>query len=271
VSDSSPPAERTVRVNGEPHRVWEKGTGEPLGFLAGLGGLNAWTPFLDRLSETRRVIVPSLPGFPGAGPSHKLLDSLTDWIAATLDLLEASGLDGCDLVGHSVGGMLAAECAAMSRPTVKRLVLIAPFGLFDEEEPVTDVWARRANEIPGLYSTKPDAFAAARLTPPKQQTSDEATQWLVVQTRASEAAARLVWPIGDLGLVKRLHRITQPTLLVWGAEDRIVPAGYAKRFAERISGPTEIRTVAGAGHAVDFDEAGVSAELVRDGLVAGKP
>ena len=245
--------ERTVRVNAEPHRVWEKGTGEPIGYLAGLGGLNAWTPFLDKLAETRRVIVPSLPGFPGAGPSHKLLDSLADWIAATLDLLEASGLDGCDLIGHSIGGMLAAECAAFSRATVKRLVLIAPFGLFDEEDPVADVWARRVNEIPELYSAKPAEFAAARLTPPAGQSGDEATQWMIVQARASEAAARLVWPIGDLGLSKRLHRVRQPTTLVWGSEDRIVPPSYAKRFAERISGPTEIRTVAGAGHAVEFD------------------
>ncbi len=249
----SAPSERSVRVNSEPCRVWEKGTGEPLGFLAGLGGLCEWTPFLDELAKTRRVIVPSLPGFPGSGPSHRLLDTLPDWIAATLDLLEAAGLDGCELVGHSVGGMLAAEVAAFSRASVKRLVLIAPFGLFDEAEPVADVWARRVTEIPELYSTKPAEFAAARLTQPKGLSPDGVVEWQIVQARASEAAARLLWPMGELGLAKRLHRITCPTLLVWGAEDRIVPASYAKRFAERVAGPTEIRTVAGAGHAVDFD------------------
>jgi pimeloyl-ACP methyl ester carboxylesterase len=260
VSDA--PRERTVLVHGEPCRVWEKGTGEPLGFLAGLGGLVEWTPFLDRLSESRRVIVPSLPGFPGSGPSHRGLDTLPDWIAATLDLLEAAGLDGCELVGHSVGGMLAAEVAAFSRATVKRLVLIAPFGLFDEAEPVADVWARRVTEIPELYSTRPAEFAAARLTQPKDLSVDAATEWQIVQARASEAAARLLWPIGELGLVKRLHRITCPTLLVWGSEDRIVPASYAKKFAQRIGGPTEIRTVAGAGHALDFD----APEAARDAL-----
>jgi pimeloyl-ACP methyl ester carboxylesterase len=242
-----------VRVNGEPCRVWEKGTGEPLGVLAGLGGLVAWTPFLDALAESRRVIAPSLPGFPGSGPSHRLLDSLPDWIAATLDLLEASGLEGGELVGHSVGGALAAEVAAFSRATVKRLVLIAPFGLFDESEPVSDVWARRPTEVAELYSTRPAEFAAARLTPPSGLAPDAAIEWQVVQARASEAAARLLWPTGDLGLVRRLHRISCPTLLVWGSDDRIVPPSYAKRFAQRISGPTEIRTVPRAGHAVDFD------------------
>jgi pimeloyl-ACP methyl ester carboxylesterase len=258
----SGPSERTVRVNGEPCRVWEKGTGEPIGFLAGLGGLCEWTPFLDALAESRRVIVPSLPGFPGSGPSHRLLDTLPDWIAATLDLLEASGLDGCDLAGQSLGGLLAAEVAAVSRETVRRLVLIAPLGLFDDAEPVADVWARRVTEIPELYSAKPADFAAARLTPPKALSPDGVVEWQIVQARASEAAARLLWPLGDLGLAKRLHRITCPTRLVWGSEDRIVPASYAKRFAEGIRGPTEIRTVAGAGHAVDFDQARALAQVV---------
>ena len=263
---SDAPRERSVRVNGEPCRVWEKGTGEPLGFLAGLGGLTEWTPFLDALAESRRVIVPSLPGFPGSGPSHRLLDTLPDWIAATLDLLEAAGLDGRELAGHSVGGALAAEVAACSRATVKRLALIAPFGLFEESEPVSDVWARRPTEFAELYSTRPAEFAAARLAPPAGLSADAAIEWQIVQARASEAAARLLWPTGDLGLRKRLHRITCPTLLVWGSEDRIVPPSYAKRFAERIGGPTEIRTVSGAGHALDFDAPAESAVALRPPL-----
>ncbi len=258
--------ERTVRINGEPCRVWEKGTGEPIGYLAGLGGLNEWTPFLDELAKTRRVIVPSLPGFPGSGPSHRLLDTFQDWLAATLDLLEASGLEGCDLIGHSVGGMLAAEVAAFSRATVKRLVLIAPFGLYEESEPTADVFAKRPDEIPALMSTKPAEYAAARLTQPLGLSADAVVEWQIVQARAAEAAARLLWPMGELGLAKRLHRITCPTTLVWGADDRVVPVSYAKKFAERISGPTGIRTIAGAGHAVEFDACEPSAAIVRSAL-----
>ena len=119
-------------------------------------------------------------------------------------------------------------------------------------------------EIPGLFSAKPDEFAAARLTPPKHLTPESVVEWQIVQARASEAAARLLWPMGELGLAKRLHRITCPTLLVWGSEDRIVPASYAKRFAERIRGATQIRTLAGAGHALDFDAPEALSESVRD-------
>jgi pimeloyl-ACP methyl ester carboxylesterase len=250
---------RSVTLLGEPHRVWEKGSGEPIGYLAGLGGLVEWTPFLEQLSQRRRVIVPSLPGFPGAPASHRQLDGIADWVTATLDLLEACGLEGCDLVGHSIGGMLAAEVAAFSRTHVKKLVLLAPLGLFDEREPVADVWARKPEEIAPLFSTKPDEFTAARLSPPKGATPPQAMEFQIALTRAQEAAARLLWPIPDLGLSKRLHRIHAPTTVIWGTEDRIVPASYAKKFA----GAGSAKLLAGAGHALDFDAAAALNDSLR--------
>lgn len=260
----SAPRERRVRLLGDDVRVLEKGEGEPLGFLATFGGVVTWTPFLDLLAERRRVVVPSLPGFPGAGGGFRRLDDLPDWVTATLDLLEAAGLDGADLVGHGVGGLLAAETAAFSRASVRRLVLIAPLGLFDAREPVADVWAKRASEVPPLFSADPAAYAKSLACPPGQ---DE-VEWQLALVRAMEAAGRLLWPLGDRGLAKRLHRITAPTLLLWGAEDRVVPASYAKRFAEGIAGPVQIRSVPGAGHRADLDAPGATAEAVLSFLAS---
>jgi pimeloyl-ACP methyl ester carboxylesterase len=242
-------ATRRVRLNGEPVRVLEKGRGRAVGVLAGLLGWREWTPFLDALAEKRRVVVPSLPGHPGGGDFRRL-DDLPDWIAATLDLLEASGLAGADLVAFGPGALLAAEVAAFSPASVGKLVLVAPFGLFDEREPVADVWAKRVPELPALYSTQPEAFARDVLRPPA---GADDLEFAIEQTRALESAARLLWPFGDRGLAKRLHRIRARTLLVWGSDDRIVPASYAKRFAAGIRGPTRIRSIAGAGHRVDHD------------------
>ena len=256
------PSERTVSVNDEPCRVWEQGTGERVGVLGGFQGFASFSPFLERLAERRRVVVPSLPGFPGGGTGHRRLDDLPDWIAATLDLLEAADLEGADLVGLGVGGKLAAEVAAFSHASVARLVLVAPLGLFDEAEQVADVWAHRPPDIPGLYSARPEEFAK-QLAPPE---GVDAVEWQVTTMRASEAAARLLWPTGDLGLRKRLHRITSPTLLVWGSEDRIVPASYAKRFAAGIRGKTQIRSIEGAGHRVDFDAPEALADAILEFL-----
>lgn len=253
----SAPRERMVDAGGVRCRVWEKGEGPPLGFLGGLRGLPRWPEVLDRLAARRRVIAPSLPGFPGGAP-HDGLDDLADWVTATLDLLEASGLAGADLVGASLGGTLAAETAAFSRASVGRLALVAPLGLFDEAEPVADIWATRPSELPSLLSARPERLEAFLARP---DGADE-VDWQILLTRASEAAARLLWPIPDRGLARRLHRIQSPCLLVWGAQDRVLPASYSKRFADGIAGWVEIKSIDGAGHMAEIDRPEAVADAV---------
>jgi pimeloyl-ACP methyl ester carboxylesterase len=246
---------RVPLPSGQTVRVWEKGSGEPLGFLGGLRGLPRWLPFLDRLAETRRVIAPSLPGFPGAD-GHRELDGLADWVCATLDLLEASGLDGADLVGASIGGTLAAEAAAFSRATIRRLVLIAPFGLYSESEPTADIFAQRKSALPALLSAHPERLEAFLAKPE----GEDEIEWQVMLARAEEAAARFLWPFGEHGLAKRLHRIEHPTLLLWGAEDRVVPAAQSKQFADRLAGLVQVRSIEGAGHLLELDAPDAAAE-----------
>jgi len=91
----------TVELNGFSSRVWKKGSGPKLGFLAGFGGLPRWIPFLEALAKERTVIVPSLPGFPGGERGHTVLDNHLDWVLATHQLLHKAGLDGADLAGSS--------------------------------------------------------------------------------------------------------------------------------------------------------------------------
>lgn len=253
------PETTTVEINGFPCRVWRQGSGPKLGFLAGFGGLPRWIPFLERLSQQRTVIVPSLPGFPGA-TGHAVLDNHLDWVLAVRHLLAAAGLEGADLAGSSVGGSFAAEMAAIWPSTVRRLALIAPFGLFDEKEPATDPWAQRANEVAGLLCADPEKWRALKEVP----AGANSIEWPIEQVRASEAAARAFWPLGNTGLAKRLPLIKAPTLLIWGAEDRIVPRSYATRFAAGIKGKTELRVIEGAGHLAELDKPDETAAAVLD-------
>jgi pimeloyl-ACP methyl ester carboxylesterase len=254
---SAPTARKLRLPRGGEARVLEQGEGLPLCFLGGLRGLPRWPAFLDRLASRRHVIAPSLPGFPGAEGHHEL-DDLADWIAATLDLIEAAGAEGADLVGASPGALLAAEVAAFSRATVRRLVLISPFGLFDAGEPVRDVFALRKNEVAAALSADPATYQAFVAKPD----GEDEIEWQVMLARAEEAAARLLWPTGDLGLAKRLHRVTAPTLIVVGAQDKVLPASYAKRFADGLGGLVQIRSIEGAGHMVELDAPDAVAEAV---------
>jgi pimeloyl-ACP methyl ester carboxylesterase len=246
----SAPDTATIDVNGFATRVWRKGSGPRIGFLAGYGGLPRWVPFLDKLAETRTVIVPSLPGFPGGDRGHTVLDSHLDWVLAVRDLIDKAGLAGADLVGSSVGGSFAAEVAAIWPDRVERLALIAPFGLFDEKDPATDPWAQKSDDIAGLMTAQPDTYKKLKEMPP----GANSIEWPIEQTRAAEAAARIFWPLGNTRLERRLPLIEAPTLILWGEHDRLLPPSYARAIADAIKAPTEVRIIAGAGHLAELDK-----------------
>ena len=250
VPETLTPETFTIEVNGFPMRIWRKGTGPKIGFLAGFGGLPRWIPFLDELAQSRTVIVPSLPGFPGGDRGHTVLDTHLDWLLAVREILDHAGLSGADLAGSSVGGSLAAEVAALWPQTVRKLALIAPFGLFDETNPPTDPWAQRADAVPGLMCADPEIWKALK-SPPEGANSIE---FPIEQVRANEAAARIFWPLGNTRIEKRLRLIKAPTLLLWGEHDRIMPRSYAEIFANGIAGPVTTEIIAGAGHLAELDK-----------------
>lgn len=255
----SEPAVTTVEVNGFSCRVWRRGSGPKLGFLAGFGGLPRWIPFLDQLAAERTVIVPSLPGYPGA-TGHTALDGHLDWVLAVRHLLEAAELHGANLSGSSVGASFALEMAAIWPETVGRLALVAPFGMYDEREPATDPWAQRADEVGAALCADPENWRRLK-APPEGANSPE---WAIEQTRANEAAARAFWPLGDTKIMKRLPLVKAPTLLLWGEHDRILPLSYGRRFAERLGGKAELRVIAGAGHLAELDRPSDVARAVLD-------
>ncbi|MGE3934696.1 MAG: alpha/beta fold hydrolase [Rhodospirillaceae bacterium] len=255
----SAPAVRTGRSQGGGFRIWEKGTGTPVGYFSGLLGLPRWTPFLDALAKTRRVVAPSLPGTPG-GADWEDLDTHLDWVLASGDAWLGSGLDGADLIGASSGGALAAEVAALWPQAVRRLVLIGPLGVFEPADPIADVFAQPPGAYAPLVSNRPadvEAYVRADSNDP-----DEIVEWDIGQQRARNAAARFLWPLGDTRLRRRLPRIACPTLIVWGADDRVMSAAYARRFAEAIGGETTIKIIPNAGHMADFDQPDAVADAV---------
>ncbi len=183
-------AERTVQVNGRPCRVWEAGRGRAARLPRRPRRLPRWTPFLERLARSRRVIVPSLPGFPGAH-GHDRLDDLADWVTATLDLLEAAGLDGA-----GSGRRLGRRRCSPPRSPRSRARRAAPRA----GRAVRALRRARAggrscsrasrDELPGLLCARPRRSRRCA-TPPA---GEDAVEWLITLARADEAAARLLWP-----------------------------------------------------------------------------
>ena len=245
------PETRSLTIRDHEVRVLEEGRSDvPVVFLAGIGGVPAWTPFLEALAKNRRVIVPSLPGFPGA-TEFRHLDSLYDWVVHTLETLELLDEPTFDLIGSSVGGALASEIASLVETQIRRLVLIAPFGVFLEDDPAADIWAQvpGPKSIPNLVCSHPERWDAIWEMP----ADGDEIEWSLLQTRSMEAAARFLFPFGNTGVTSRLHRIHNSTLLVRGAEDRVLPSAYNEVFAEGIEGPVRTIEIKDAGHLPEID------------------
>jgi pimeloyl-ACP methyl ester carboxylesterase len=193
-------------------------------------------------------------------------EGLRDMLDVTLhsfDVLEALGLDRPILVGHSLGGMIAAEMAAIAPREVERLGLIAPAGLWLDEHPIPDLFSKLPHELPALLFYDP-AFGERMLTAGGDLDDPKFLEAFIIRnTRPLAMAGKLLFPIPDRGLAERLYRIRAKTVLVWGDSDRVIPPAYGEVFCRGIAGAELVR-VAAAGHTVTVEQpAAVVAALAR--------
>jgi pimeloyl-ACP methyl ester carboxylesterase len=119
-------------------------------------------------------------------------------------------------------------------------------------------------ELPALLFADPSSPAAVEMftlpeDPGAMADAIAATTW------AMGCTAKFVWPVPDRGLARRLHRITAPTLVIWGAEDALVSAVYAEEFGKRIEG-ARVEVLEGCGHAPHVEKREETLQLVRDFL-----
>jgi pimeloyl-ACP methyl ester carboxylesterase len=242
------PTDRTIPVRGGlfETRLREAGAGRPVLYLHGAEGPRAaWPPFLAALAERFRVIAPDLPGF-GRSSGGDHFEDVLDLTIYLQDLLDALGLERASIVGHDLGGMAAAELAAAADRRVGALVLVAPLGLWADDDPILDIFATPRDVLaPLAWHSLSTEGATAVLTPP--ETDEEALEARLELNRNLATATRFLWPIPDRGLKRRIHRVTAPTLLVWGESDRIVPPSYGPRWQAALAS-ARLVTIPAAGH-----------------------
>src|SRR5579863_7489683 len=153
---------KTVQTNRAAVRYYEGGSGRPLVFLHGAGGLDMDLGFLDALARQFHVYAPLVPGYGDSEECPELRDML-DFTLHTWDVVERLGLKDPVLAGLSMGGMIASEMAAIAPNDVSRLALIAPAGLWLDQHPIPDFFAMLPYELPG-YLFHDAAAGAAMMT-----------------------------------------------------------------------------------------------------------
>ncbi|HEY9218947.1 MAG TPA: alpha/beta fold hydrolase [Phenylobacterium sp.] len=254
----------TLQTPHVPVRVITGGSGTPLVYLHGAGGVTPDDPLLNALAAKHQVFAPLLPGYGDSEEAPEIRDML-DFTLHTWDVVEGLGLKDPILVGHSMGGMIAAEMAAVQPNDVSRLALIAPAGIWLDEHPVTDLFAMMPFEAPKLLFHDAEAGAAILTAGRNVEDPNFLQTYLVNNARQLGMAGRILFPIPERGLAGRLYRVKAKTVIVWGDSDRMIPPPYAHAFKRAIAG-SELVSIPEAGHMVVVEKpAEVAAAIGRLG------
>lgn len=247
-------------INGVKTVVYSAGEGRPVVFWHGAGTFHGFD-FARDWAARFRIFLPHHPGFGESDPppGHTSMD---DYMTHYLALFDALDLNHFDLIGLSLGGWMAATFAAAHGERLRRLVLVAPAGLYDPDNPTANL-----DEIPREEILSYLAHDLSVFTPHLPASEIEAAALQRLQAKEAESLSRLA-PDGpvDPEMEDKLKNINMPTLLVWGCQDRLTPVGKTDNWMRHLPN-ARLELFDNAGHMV-LDESPAARQAVVEFLIA---
>ncbi len=221
----------------------KRGNGRPLLLLHPAIGIKSTDGVIDQLARSFTVIAPSHPGF-GRSELPRAMTTVDDLAYFYLDVMDALDLRDTVLAGISFGGWIAAEIAVKSTARISHLVLADAVGIKlgdREQRDIADIFTIKQSEADRLAYHDPKIAAIDHAA----ISDDEAH----IIFRNREATALFAWSpyMYDPKLAGRLHRIRVPTLVLWGASDRITSPDYGRAYGKLIAG-AQFEVIEEAGH-----------------------
>ena len=243
------PPLQTVRANGRAIAYREAGAGTPLVLLHGIGsGSASWAAQFDALAGRFRAVAWDAPGYGGSDPLPGETPPRTAYADAVADLLDGLELDRIHLLGHSLGGLIAAGFAARHPARLFSLALsdaAAGYRNAPDEIRVGRLEAR----IAAMETLGPAEVARRRA---REVLSPGAPDEIYEKVRAVQARLR---PAGYAQAARMLHgsdifadaaAIRAPTLVMYGSADKVTPEAIGRDIAAAVPG---YLTLEGLGHA----------------------
>jgi pimeloyl-ACP methyl ester carboxylesterase len=254
-----PPEAQTVKIGDVGVRLHRAGKGPPLLFLHGAEGYSQWLPFFDALAEQYDVLVPEHPGY-GASDDPPLIRNIADMALFYLDFLDSLDLRDLHIVGHSMGGWIAAELLIRNQSRAKSLTLISSAGIRVEGVPSGDLFIWNREELlRNIFYNQAYADIALSLQPTEQQ--------LDTMLKNRFTSTKLGWQPRwyNPDLEKWLHRIKLPSLIIWGDDDKVMPSAYAGLWRERLP-DARLVIIEKCGHVPQIEKLSETIDPLRDFL-----
>ena len=218
-------------------------------YLHGAGGNRGWQPFLEEMSKSNTVYAPSQPGFNGT-PRPDWVSTIADMAHFAQKVARQLGLGRYALVGHSMGGWVAAEIAAMSPESLSGLVLIDAVGIRPQKSDITEIFMVSSETRAGYR------FYDPAQVPNLEELNREMTpEEALVDFSNREMASRLLWRpyMHNPSLPHYLADVATPTLVVWGRQDAIVPLECGELF-HRALGNSKLQVIDNCGHSPQIEK-----------------
>ncbi|MEA2648903.1 MAG: hypothetical protein QOG61_1338 [Candidatus Binataceae bacterium] len=237
--------ERELTVDGARVRYCRGGVGPPLIALHSVEGHLGWLPLYTELAHDFTVYAPIHPGFAGSDRPG-WLESLVDLSRFYLWIVQELGIDKATLLGHGMGGWIAAEMAVMAPSAVNRLILISAVGVRPRKGEITDIFLHGADGSRRLSFVDTKQVADYELLFGRKSSAEDREAQLINR----EAATRYCWKpyMHDPALPHLLPRLRDvPTLIACGRDDQIVPGECGELYHAGIPG-SRLEVIDRAGH-----------------------
>ena len=242
--------EEFINVGGANIQLFTGGSGEPLLLLHGTEGNLGWRRYVQALAEHFTVYMPSHPGF-NQSERPAWLKTIPDLVCFYTWFLEQQGLEGIPAIGFALGGWLAAELVATTRHAFRKLMLVDAAGIKPQQGEIADIFILSPAQVTGLTFYDPkqvpeyDQLYGGVPSPEQQEIAE----------RNREMAVRLSWKpyMYDPRLPFLLARVTIPTRIVWGHQDKLVPLECGQLYQQAIPG-SELVVIEQCGHAPHIEK-----------------
>ena len=254
--------EEMVDVGGAKIQMLKGGSGEPLVLLHGAGGNSGWLNYVQALSEKFTVYLPSHPGY-GKSDRPEWLETMADLASFYTWFLEEQGLEGTRAIGFSMGGWLASEIAANCRHAFSKLMLVDAAGIQPKQGEIADIFIISPAQVTELLFHDPKQAPEYESIYGGEPTPEQTD----IAERNREMSVRICWKpyMYDLRLPGLLSRVSIPTRIVWGANDRGDALEHAFALQGKIAG-SEVHVFDQAAHWPQWDQTERFVQVIADFL-----